>query len=637
MNIILILSVLRQGLALFLICFSIILIDLIDPVMGGPSRVCFAGEICQSGFQPDCDVDGADLASLVSDFNQTDTSLASFAADYGRTDCPRIELKHIDAPDLELAGVLQLEDEIPKSSYWKPKAEVLDGFQPLAHCGLTEIPSDLYHMPEVRKHLLVARDLYPEAEMPALKPPASYTQLWQAMPPGTGLTFICYRPVPPPGYACLGDIVTLGGVDPASAGIKCVLESLTRSGRLGHLIHFGANPDFPAGGFNTWRINANNGVWSGSYSAEGISVNAFRGYYGPVDPTTFEQYVLDNRCVLSRAVLLPSQINFIMNTHAPVFQFHSQELYGPDHPKAILEDTGSKLEWGVIEPVLENNYDYFAYLFVKGPYNCDVTSDDLIQKVRDNVMTDDDSGEPGFRYYIRFPEYPQLTGNYANARAFVHVRLRDHVFTELQYWMWYPFNGPGRAHVTVDVAGVEWYDNYYQLQENGRHYGDGESVTLTFLTETMELKYVEMSRHHTSQFFAQHQGWAGFLGYNGLQFLSLSHPLVYVAKYSHAHYPAAGFAEYNYILTEPSQGIKVRTYPYDLCDANGVTFLSQEKLEVVASHYPGYPVKEPDWLNFQGRWGQYIRSMDTFDYPVYSHDQKEVQSGTRGMTTNFLW
>ena len=42
-------------------------------------------DICEGDFDPDGDVDGADLIAYIAD--QTTISLADFAGDFGRTDC----------------------------------------------------------------------------------------------------------------------------------------------------------------------------------------------------------------------------------------------------------------------------------------------------------------------------------------------------------------------------------------------------------------------------------------------------------------------------------------------------------------------------------------------------------------------
>lgn len=636
-------------LLLFLIFLAIVVVNPKSPLVGMRSQACFAGEICDGDFEPDGDVDGADLDIFAADFGRKNcesapdcegdfnldgdvdqSNLDKFAAHFGREDCPRIELKFIDAQDFELAGILQLGDpynEVTRSSYWKPKADVLNGFHPLAYCGLTDIAPNLYFMPEVRKHLLVARDLFPEAEIPAFKPPVEYTFLWQATPPGIGLTFMCWRPVPPPDYVSLGDIVTLGGVDPSTTGVQCVLQSLVLPGSLGRIIHVGYNNNFPSGGFNTWRIDADNGFSNGNYSSNGISVNAFKGSYGPNYPDPKLLFVLNNRRVLSDDYLTPAEIDNLIDSYGPIFQFSVSEIFGPDHPAATLDDPVSKLEWCVVNPSYESDYDNFSFLV--WPENCDVTSSNILQQVQDHVVTDDYYGALGFRYYVKLLQV--LPGDYNRAKPLVHVRLRDHAFTEIQYWLWYPFNGPGRAHVIVSALGIEVFDDYYQLDEVGRHYGDWENVTLTFLTKTKELKYVEMSRHSTSQLFARYQAWYGGLGFSD------THPIFYVAKYSHAHYPLPGYVEYLYDVKYPGPGIVVKTYPYDQCDALGEYFPSEGRCDVIAAHYPGYQIIEPDWLKFDKPWGQYIHSKDIFDYGVYVYDQKEVSSGIRGPATKGLW
>lgn len=614
----------KKSMVLFILVFSALLVQISNLSTEMWPSFCFAGEICHGDFDLDCDIDGSDLAVFAANFNRTDCEgdfngdgivdvedLGFMTDDFVRPDCPRIELKYIDSADLELTGALRLYNEFARSLYYRPKSAVLDGFYPLAHNGITETPFSVYDMPELRKYQLVARDIAPNAAEPALMPPESYTLISQAVDMASGLTFRCWRPVPPAGYVSLGDIYTPVEVNPTTTGIQCVHKNLVHPGKLGRVIHL--NP----AGLNTFRIDAHNIDMNYNKSMDGISVNGFKGSLGSTFPDPEALWVLNKKWVLNKEYLTPQEVENLIDTHGPVFRFHSEEIFFPDYPAATIDDPQTKLAWCVIDPTAETDYDWFT--FFQWPVRYDVTAATILQIFEAYIKQNAHyiNATPGFRYYLELPAV--APGNINRAKGLVHVRLRDHLFTELQFWLWYPFNGPGRAR----GEGICNFSR--QLNEYGRHYGDWENVTLTFLTETKELQYVEMSRHFTSQLFARHSGW------NGLEFNGES-PVVYVAKYSHAHYPLPGYAEY---MHEYKSIMNV--YPFDLTDSNGRVLGSNNEYEVIASHYPGFQVEEPDWIKIDsmwGRWGQYIRNIDTF---CFDHPQKEMGNGPTGPTMKAIW
>ena len=191
-------------------------------------------------------------------------------------------------------------------------------------------------------------------------------------------------------------------------------------------------------------------------------------------------------------------------------------------------------------------------------------------------------------------------------------------FTDIEFWFFYPFNGPGRVH-------TPWKN--YHLDIAGRHEGDWEQVTLRFLNSSKKLVSVYMSAHSGGY-------WVGGTDWSPLQFEG-SHPKVYAAKYSHANYPDIGEAPGGLHLYEalvPELGV----YLYDETGHLYSFDTWQEgKYQVVSADM--YPVPEPDWLCYRSRWGKYELLKEDIDFRVYTYPFKDVGKGPEGPPTKGAW
>ncbi len=100
--------------------------------------------------------------------------------------------------------------------------------------------------------------------------PTKYERIWQDGNGDSNLNGTIWRPIPPVGYRCLGDVATTGHLKPDRKDIVCVKDSLVTEGRIGELI---------------WDNRGRDAIYDVRvYSvlpkepAEGIALNLFQGY-----------------------------------------------------------------------------------------------------------------------------------------------------------------------------------------------------------------------------------------------------------------------------------------------------------------------------------------------------------------------
>jgi hypothetical protein len=234
-------------------------------------------------------------------------------------------------------------------------------------------------------------------------------------------------------------------------------------------------------------------------------------------------------------------------------------------------------------------------------------------------------------------------GSMLRAKAQVHVLPADSLTTEIQFWFFYPFNGPGRVEVCASSKMCD--DNW--LRENGRHYGDWEVVSILVSNNAEELLGVYMSRHRGGEMFERGQDgryhsindFKRVLHFEGLG--RNAHPIVYAAISSHAHYPSAGNQKYERVY-QKKYGLG--TASADLFDrtgaGRGLLAYKQRGYQFISSDLPNFKVEEPDWLEYDGRWGQYEKLRDNIKFSlkiIKVWTYKEIGNGPTGPRMKPLW
>jgi len=299
-----------------------------------------------------------------------------------------------------------------------------------------------------------------------------------------------------------------------------------------------------------------------------------------------------------------AEIDRLIQTFGPIMRLHPTERYLMDDPGYILNSGKVALQWGLVHH--ENDYDKFS---LEGVRTAPLASEAALPDAWRQSARDPRAGHPEFRRWLRIDD-SLLPGNQSRAKALVSVvEPPDHACLDLQFWFFYPFNGPGKFHVTFGKV----VSDHVKMDTVGRHYGDWEHVTLRLVPAAApanppwRLADVYLSRHSISK-------WIGNL--SALHF-SGRHPIIYIARDSHAHYPAAGTQYYRRIA---SKDLLIGTLNVDLEDwtGDGPVFDTSQP-----GHYRMLSNGDP-WYSLDMAWGQFEKLLFSYGR-LYTYT--EVGSG----------
>ena len=143
-------------------------------------------------------------------------------------------------------------------------------------------------------------------------------------------------------------------------------------------------------------------------------------------------------------------IDQLIQTYGPVIRFHTDESYFPDDVESVLND--SRLEWSLVEQehVVTENFSQrdaeWAAHSVTVLGSVDTSSETFMDDIEEYAMADQNSADDRFRYY---PLFPDKSGSLDRAKALVRVRPWGSSHTDIQFYIFYPFNGPGRLWVEL--------------------------------------------------------------------------------------------------------------------------------------------------------------------------------------------
>lgn len=363
----------------------------------------------------------------------------------------------------------------------------------------SSLPSGFFHLGSPNPsspRTLIARDTS-HSSSPSLSPPINFTLLFSTNSSRIWLL------LPPPGFSPVGYLITSSTQNPLLSSIRCVRDDL--------LIR-PCKPGTPLACFNT------------------------------------------NALTLASTPNL-TQINALIQTHAPWFYFHPNEPYLPSSVPWFFNNGA----------LLYTNSTPISHVPI------DPAGDILPQGGRN------DGG-----YWIDLPvdsSAQQIikAGNLSSARAYIHVKPATGIAsTDIVFWLFYPFNGAAKARVGLFSVG---------LGRLGEHVGDWEHVTQRFSNFDGGLKEMYFSQHSSGSWVD-----AADLEYvaGGIR------PAAYATLHGHAFYPKAGLV----LKGEVERGIGLM----DLTAKGGLAMDAAEVADVVsAAGYLG--VEEPPWLQYMREWG----------------------------------
>lgn len=320
----------------------------------------------------------------------------------------------------------------------------------------------------------------------------------------------------------------------------------------------------------------------------------------------------------------------IIETFGPDLYFASDERYFMDDPEYVL-DHGTTLEWGSVKTGPDPGALQTAATGSKP-----TSSHTLLNDVRDVETSVKASNDR--EYWLRVADWMK-PGDLARARALVRLLPVSDTEIEVQFWFFYPFNGPRQ----VRLCGSRYQCSPSTLQQCGRHYADWEHVSLLVSADTKQLKAVYLQRPDRVERFTTSDAQSELK-------LDGTRPVIYSAAFSHLHYASPGTRYHDREFSQKwSYGPGYGTASVDAVDRTekGKVFRTglPARYRIVSSELPHVPVTEPDWLDFNGRWGQYERLVDTVAWSYrggvfrknFRHTPKEVGMGPKGPKATSSW
>lgn len=272
--------------------------------------------------------------------------------------------------------------------------------------------------------------------------------------------------------------------------------------------------------------------------------------------------------------LKPNEIYAAIASFGPIVRFHPREQYNMCS----------------IEYFLQNSSLHDAL----NP-SADVSAPKAWNLPKAPAIKDPNNDKQG-RYWFIVKEVAKA-GNLPSAKAYVRVvNAPGTTYTDIQYWLFYAYNGPG----TAQVSRLTWfgYENTdVDLSPIGEHFGDWEMCMTRIDNSSKALIGVYLSQHNGGQYFDQKQIANGEVergGSNGTQIV------VYSSLNGHALYNAVGDNKSN----DYSFGLgsfQLQNY----CADGGSSLDCAQFHTIVSGPVPTImPVPDPNaWVDYPYRWG----------------------------------
>jgi hypothetical protein len=385
----------------------------------------------------------------------------------------------------------------------------------------------------------------------ALTKPVDYTLVWsseslQIKQEGVGYIWL---PTPLDGYKALGCVVTTSPEKPSLEKVRCVRSDLTDDCQIDKWI-WGQGKESDPNGFNVFSLRPSNR----GTQAMGVSVGTFVAQ----NTTSASISLACLKNIESNLSCMPTldQVQAIFQAYSPRIYFHPDEEYLP-----------SSARWYFTNGALLYKKDEESK-----PVPIESTGSNLPQ-----------GGSNDGSYWLDLPVEEAARervkrGDLQDCQVYLHIKpMLGATFTDIVAWLFYPFNGPGRAK--VDLITVP-------LGKTGQHVGDWEHVTLRISNFNGQLCGIYLSAHSGGTWYDASE----------LEFQDGNKAVIYSSLNGHAMYAKPG------LVLQGSGNIGIRN---DTAKSN--KFIDTgARFSVVSAEYMGSSIVEPPWLNYLRKWGPNI-------------------------------
>lgn len=385
----------------------------------------------------------------------------------------------------------------------------------------------------------------------ALTKPVDYTLVWsseslQIKQEGVGYIWL---PTPLDGYKALGCVVTTSPEKPSLEKVRCVRSDLTDDCQIDKWI-WGQGKESDPNGFNVFSLRPSNR----GTQAMGVSVGTFVAQ----NTTSASISLACLKNIESNLSCMPTldQVQAIFQAYSPRIYFHPDEEYLP-----------SSARWYFTNGALLYKKDEESK-----PVPIESTGSNLPQ-----------GGSNDGSYWLDLPVEEAARervkrGDLQDCQVYLHIKpMLGATFTDIVAWLFYPFNGPGRAKVELITV---------PLGKTGQHVGDWEHVTLRISNFNGQLCGVYLSAHSGGTWYDASE----------LEFQDGNKAVIYSSLNGHAMYAKPG------LVLQGSGNIGIRN---DTAKSN--KFIDTgARFSVVSAEYMGSSVIEPPWLNYLRKWGPNI-------------------------------
>eukprot|EP00485_Elphidium_margaritaceum_P010274 CAMPEP_0202702146 /NCGR_PEP_ID=MMETSP1385-20130828/15171_1 /ASSEMBLY_ACC=CAM_ASM_000861 /TAXON_ID=933848 /ORGANISM="Elphidium margaritaceum" /LENGTH=726 /DNA_ID=CAMNT_0049359735 /DNA_START=77 /DNA_END=2257 /DNA_ORIENTATION=- len=390
----------------------------------------------------------------------------------------------------------------------------------------------------------------------ALRAPTDYAQVWNDSKSGAHWDGSFWAPIPPPGYIACGTVAMRSHSKPPLDLVRCVKESYVEQGVLGGFIwndeKTGARHDFGA-----WNIVANSGT--------AVSLGTFyaNSSHSP-DPNLFSQttgHVLKISAMTFPGPLSVGDLHAAIAKYGPMLRLHPEERYLP------------------------TCVEYFAEHGLLQNKQTGETKDLNL----DEIPTGPDSGA---QYQLKLKDAHSRNGDFNRAVCYVHAQTFGQFHTDVQFWFFHAYNGPGTARIKSLLFDTTTHAGNPSMAPLGEHEGDWEHVTLR----------LSNASHQPEQMCYYQHGDAHWIPFAAAPKAG-TQPVVYSSKNGHASYWTAGanYTEHRKV----SIGLAGLEFflRNDTADG-GQTLDCSKRYQLVDASYLGKQAPpRPRWVDFTGRWG----------------------------------